>query len=141
VAGKPKRPYLLRALYEWIVDSDLTPYLLVSVDSDQVHVPSEYVSEGKIVLNISPMAVRDLAMEVEAVSFSGRFGGRPFPVFVPMPSVMAVYAKESGEGMMFDPEYATEQNAPEPPPDTPGGPAAPDPDKPGGGGGHLKVVK
>jgi stringent starvation protein B len=108
-------------LYEWIVDSDLTPYLLVSVDSDQVHVPSEYVSEGKIV--------------------SGRFGGRPFPVFVPMPSVMAVYAKESGEGMMFDPEYATEQNAPEPPPDTPGGPAAPDPDKPGGGGGHLKVVK
>ena len=84
MASKPKRPYLLRALYDWIVDSELTPYLLVSVDSAAVQVPADYVSEGKIVLNVSPMAIRDFMVEDEAISFSGRFGGKPFPIFVPM---------------------------------------------------------
>ena len=65
----PKRPYLLRALYDWIVDSELTPYLLVTVDDASVQVPSEYVSEGKIVLNVSPMAVRDLDLGQDAVAF------------------------------------------------------------------------
>ena len=129
MAAKPKRPYLLRALYDWIVDSELTPYLLVSVDSASVQVPTEYVSDGKIVLNISPMAIRDLELGLEAVTFSGRFGGRPFPVHVPMASVQAIYAKESGEGMMFDPEYPAHDEEPEPP----------EPDKPAAG--HLKVVK
>jgi len=135
LAAKPKRPYLLRALYDWIVDSELTPYLLVGVDSDSVQVPSEYVSEGKIVLNVSPMAVRDLDLGLDAVSFSGRFSGRSFPVHVPMASVMAIYAKESGEGMMFDPEDSPDAadsgdgEQPDPPPADPG-PA-----------GHLKVVK
>ena len=132
---KPQRPYLLRALYDWIVDSELTPYLLVAVDDASVQVPSEYVSEGKIVLNVSPMAVRDLDLGQEAVAFSGRFGGRPFPIHVPMGSIQAIYAKETGEGMMFEPEQIDPDPAPpedEPPDASPEGPAS---------GGHLKVVK
>ena len=103
--ARPRRPYLLRALYEWIVDSGLTPHILVAVDSDAVQVPADYVSDGQIVLNVSAAAVRDLDLGDERVSVSGRFGGRPFPVVVPMASVLAVYARESGEGMMFPPEY------------------------------------
>jgi stringent starvation protein B len=122
----------LRALHDWIVDGGLTPYLLVGVDSEQVQVPSDYVSDGKIVLNIAAEAVRDLQFENDSVSFSGRFGGRPFPIFVPMASVLAIYAKESGEGMMFEPEYEKGGDEPNPPdPPTPEKPAA----------GHLKVVK
>ena len=131
----PKRPYLLRALYDWIVDSELTPYLLVTVDDASVQVPSEYVSEGKIVLNVSPMAVRELDLGQDAVAFSGRFGGRPFPIHVPMASIQAIYAKETGEGMMFEPENIEPDPAPPEgePPDA--GPDTPSP------GGHLKVVK
>ena len=134
----PKRPYLLRALYDWIVDSELTPYILVTVDDVSVQVPQEYVSEGKIVLNVSPMAVRDLDLGQDAVAFSGRFGGRPFPIYVPMASIQAIYAKETGEGMMFEPENIE----PEPPGADPQ-PPEPDPPKPDGPapGGHLKVVK
>ena len=111
MSSRPKRPYLLRALYDWIVDGGLTPYLLVAVDSPDVQVPVDYVSEGKIVLNLSPAAVRSLEIDTDEVSFDGRFGGKPFPVRVPMPSVVAVYAKESGEGMMFDEEYASDPQA------------------------------
>ncbi len=103
---RPKRPYLVRALYDWIVDSDLTPYLLVQVDAPDVVVPQEFVEDGRIVLNISPIAVRALALENDIVSFSGRFSGKPFNVVVPMRAIAAIYAKESGEGMMFEPEYA-----------------------------------
>ena len=133
MAQKPKRPYLLRALYDWIVDSDNSPYLLVAVDSDAVRVPSEYVSEGKIVLNIAPMAVRDLDLGNETIRFSGRFGGRPFPIEVPLSSVQAIYAKETGEGMMFEPEYS-DSDEPEPP-------EPPQPPAPTSSAGHLKVVK
>ncbi len=131
----PKRPYLLRALYDWIVDSELTPYLLVTVDSESVQVPMEYVSEGKIVLNVSPMAVRDLDLGQDAVAFSGRFGGRPFPIHLPMSSIQAIYAKETGEGMMFEAENAGPPEDPEPPASGP-----PDSDS-SPSGGHLKVVK
>lgn len=127
----PKRPYLLRALYDWIIDSELTPYLLVTVDDESVQVPQEYVSEGKIVLNVSPMAVRDLDLGQEIVTFSGRFGGRPFPIHIPMGSIQAIYAKETGEGMMFEPENVESE-----PPEV--DPPEPDPPAPGG---HLKVVK
>jgi stringent starvation protein B len=129
MASRPKRPYLLRALYDWIVDSELTPYLLAAAEGDSIQVPGEYVSEGKIVLNISPMAVRDLDLGQDAVSFSGRFGGRPFPVFIPMANVLAIYAKESGEGLMFEAENMNPDDPPTEPPE------APPPT------GHLKVVK
>ena len=77
---RSRRPYLLRALYEWIVDCGLTPYLLVSVDAETVRVPVDYVTDGKIVLNLAPAAIRELDLGNDFVSFSGRFGGRPFPV-------------------------------------------------------------
>lgn len=99
-----KQPYLLRALYQWIVDNNLTPYLLVGVDSDAVQVPRDYVSDGKIVLNVSPSAIRDLDLGDRQVAFSGRFAGRSFPVQVPIENVLAIYARENGEGMMFTPE-------------------------------------
>ena len=154
MATLPKRPYFLRALYDWIVDSGLTPYLLVSADSDAVQVPREYVSEGKIVLNVSPDAIRDLVLGDETVAFSGRFGGRPFPIAIPLANVQAIYAKETGEGMMFEPEYGdgagdgTPDDDPpsDPSPDSPRdrSPDAPTdspPEKTPPGGGHLKVVK
>lgn len=104
---RPKRPYLIRALYDWIVDNDLTPYLLVQVDGPDVVVPQDFVEDGRIVLNVSPAAVRSLALENDVVSFSGRFSGQAFNVVVPMRAIAAIYAKESGEGMMFEPEYAS----------------------------------
>ena len=140
MVSKPKRPYLLRALYDWIVESDLTPYLLVGVDSDSIQVPRDYVSDGKIVLNISPVAVRDLLLGEHEVTFSGRFSGRAFPVVVPLSNVMAIYAKETGEGMMFEPEEAYSGGPDDTPPeDGTSGPPA----RSGGseGGSHLKVVK
>jgi stringent starvation protein B len=137
VSKKPKRPYLLRALYDWIVDSDLTPYVLVNAEAADVSVPAEYVNDGKIVLNVAPHAVRELAMDTTALSCQCRFSGQPFPVYLPMGSIEAIYARETGEGMAFESEQFPE------PPD--GGPdsAGPgdDSDKPSGGGAHLKVVK
>lgn len=111
------RPYLLRALYEWIVDNGLTPYLLVNADYEEVEVPRQYVEKGQIILNISPMAVQGLTLDNKWVSFSARFSGRPFSVFVPTPAVLAIYAKENSKGMFFQPEEADE--TPPPPPKTP----------------------
>lgn len=99
---KSRRPYLVRALYEWIVDNHLTPYLLVHVETEGVDVPSEFVTDGRIVLNASASAVRDLRMENEAISFSARFAGVPRNVNLPMRAVLAVYARENGQGMFFD---------------------------------------
>ena len=99
-----KRPYLLRALFEWILDSELTPYILVDAANSNVNVPQQFVSDGKIVLNVSPAAVRNLSFDNDHVRFNGRFSGTPFAVEVPMAFVLAIYAKESGEGMMFDTE-------------------------------------
>jgi len=106
VKAKSKRPYLVRALFEWIVDSGLTPYILVAADDRAVIVPQQYVSDGKIVLNVSGAAVRDLNFGDEFVTFDGRFSGNSFAVEVPMGQVLAIYAQETGEGMMFDPEEA-----------------------------------
>ena len=111
------RPYLLRALYEWILDNDLTPYLLVNAGESGVVVPTQWISEeGKIVLNIAPSAVQDLLLETEAVRFKARFQGTPLDVHVPVAAVEAIYAKENGKGMIFsNDEEATDQ-----PPDPPG---------------------
>lgn len=97
-----RRPYLIRALNEWILDNDLTPHLLVAADAHGVDVPSQFVSdEGKITVNISPSAVRDLVMDNELVSFSARFSGKPYTVSMPPGAVLAIYARENGEGMLF----------------------------------------
>lgn len=107
----PSRPYMVRALYEWIVDNDCTPYVLVNAEVDGVLVPQEFVSDGQIILNIAPGAVRELLMTNTEIEFNGRFGGRPMHVYVPIAGVMAIYARENGQGMVFE---AEENPAPEP---------------------------
>lgn len=98
------RPYLVRALYEWIVDNDCTPHLLVNADHAGVQVPDGFASDGQIVLNVAPSAVRQLQMDNQAISFEGRFGGVPHSLHVPSAAVMAIYARENGQGMVFEVE-------------------------------------
>ncbi|WP_290907117.1 ClpXP protease specificity-enhancing factor [Halomonas sp.] len=95
------RPYLARALYQWLVDNDLTPYIVVDAEQPGVEVPRQFVQNGQIVLNLSPGAVRDLFMENEALGFSARFGGQPMRVMVPNSALVAIYARENGVGMVF----------------------------------------
>jgi len=120
------RPYLLRAIYDWIVDNNLTPYLLVNAEQEGVQVPEQYVEKGKIVLNVSPRAVQALDLANERITFSARFAGRPMEVNVPVTAALAIYAKENGQGMIF----TDEDDGDEPPPS---------PDKPNRP--QLKVVK
>jgi len=95
------RPYIARALYQWLLDNDLTPYIVVDAEQAGVEVPRQFVQNGQIVLNLAPTAIRDFAMENEAVSFSARFGGRPMQVMVPIEALIAIYARENGVGMVF----------------------------------------
>lgn len=94
------RPYLIRALYEWCTDNGLTPHLAVRVDAS-VQVPQEYVKQGEIVLNISFDATSALKLGNEFIEFKGRFGGVPRDICVPIQQVMAIYARENGQGMSF----------------------------------------
>lgn len=98
------RPYLVRALYEWIVDNDCTPHLLVNAEYPGVQVPPGFASDGQIVLNTSPSAVRHLHMDNQAVSFDGRFGGVAHTLYIPAAAILAIYARENGQGMVFDME-------------------------------------
>ena len=127
------RPYLLRALYEWIVDNGCTPHIIVDATVSGVDVPSQYVKDGQIVLNLSPSAVIELQLGDDSVSFNGRFGGRPTDVFIPISAVLGVYARANGQGMAFD-----HDDDRTPPPDT--GAKAPPPVR-RGGQPSLKVVK
>ena len=133
------RPYLVRALYEWIVENDCTPHLLVKSDYPKVQVPQGFASDGQIVLNVSPSAVRNLHMDNEAVSFDGRFGGVPHTLYVPSAAILGIYARENGQGMMFDLEDAFEVDD-EVEPDDDGPPPGTEPPRPTGRP-SLKVVK
>src|SRR5690625_3448505 len=95
------RPYLVRAFYEWITDNGLTPYILVDIEREGLQAPLEYADSGKLVLNIAPRAVRNLQVDNEYITFNARFGGNARDVFVPMPAVLAIYARENGQGMLF----------------------------------------
>lgn len=106
------KPYLIRAIYDWIVDNNMTPHILVNVQYPGVQVPMEYVVDNRIVLNISPQACRGLHLENDRIIFSARFSGVTFQIFVIPASVLAIYAKENGRGMEFGEEY----NEPPPPP-------------------------
>lgn len=99
------KPYFIRAVYEWIVDNELTPYLLVNAEHQNVEVPQEYVNAGRIILNISPKACRGLHLENDKVVFTARFSGQTFQIYVDPDAVLAIYAKENGRGMEFGPEY------------------------------------
>lgn len=133
------RPYIIRALYEWILDNELTPYLLVNAELENVMVPGQYVKDGQIVLNISPSAVMRLDLANDAISFNGRFGGVATDIYIPVGAVVGIYARENGQGMVFDPEEPPEPPEPTPPeePDSPGEGGKVKP----GGKPALKVVK
>lgn len=96
-----QRPYLVRAVHEWICDNDETPVILVDITHPGVSVPVDYASDGRIVLNVSPAATHDLQLGNDVIAFSARFGGKPFSVEVPVASVLAVYSRESQHGMLF----------------------------------------
>lgn len=122
------RPYLIRALFEWINDNDQTPYVLVNTDTPGIEVPRQHIQDGKIILNIAPRAIQELDLGNEYITFSARFSGVSMIVRIPVNAVLSIYAMESGEGMVF-----TEIDGSDTPPeDTP----PEKPDKP-----TLRVVK
>lgn len=151
------RPYLLRALYEWIADNGMTPHLLVDAMRPAVQVPAHAVKEGKIVLNVAARAVSHLEMGNDFIRFSARFGGVSHPVSVPVGAVLAIYARETGQGMALPEDASLEETAldeapeqpesasppqlsavPSDPPDgDDDGPHTPTPRR----GGHLRIVK
>jgi len=121
------RPYLLRALYEWITDNGMTPHVLVDAEIEGVEVPAHVIQKGKVVLNIASGATEHLLLHNETICFKARFSGKPYPINVPMEAVIAIYARENGQGMMF-----AQDDKPPPPVD---GSDDPPPKS------HLSVVK
>ena len=96
------RPYIIRALYDWILENQCTPYVLVDAFGEGVEVPQDHVKDGQIILNISPTAVQSVSISNEAIEFNGRFGGIPKKVLVPIKFILGIYAKENGQGMIFE---------------------------------------
>jgi stringent starvation protein B len=151
------RPYLLRALYEWIADNSLTPHLLVDATGPSVQVPRHAVKDGRIVLNVAQRAVAGLEMTNETIRFSARFGGVSHSVSVPVSAVLAISARENGQGMALPPESDDAESATDMPLDAAddGGPAlelvqdSGEDARPGGDDepptpprrGHLRIVK
>jgi stringent starvation protein B len=130
----PNRPYLIRAIYDWILDNQMAPHLLVNASHPGTLVPAGFVQDGRIVLNISPTAVRGLVLGNERIGFSARFGGVSMEVSVPPAAVLGIYARETGRGMLFG-DDETERAEGQPPRDEPEPPAPPR-ERP-----TLKVVK
>jgi stringent starvation protein B len=137
-AMSPNRPYLLRAFYEWIVDNDCTPYLVVDASYPQVKVPQQFVQNGQIVLNVLPSAVSNMLLGNDTITFNARFGGQPFALYIPVKAVLAIYAKENGAGTVFTLEEEEEDAELFDEPFEHDAP--PEPTKPKKGS-HLKVVK
>jgi len=100
----PNRPYLLRALYEWILDNAMTPHLLVDTLVQGTVVPQNYIENNKIILNVGPDAVRELVLGNDLITFNARFGGKSCQLSVPIGAVIAIYARENGKGLIFEPE-------------------------------------
>jgi stringent starvation protein B len=143
-----RRPYLLRAMHEWMIDCGHTPHVIVDATQDGVEVPKAFVTDGRIVLNLSPGATQGLSLGADLVEFSARFSGNAHYIRIPLNAVLGIYARETGEGMVFQEEGPTAPGPETPAPgDGPrGGPSG------GGGGGKpaaapaakrptLKVVK
>ncbi len=111
----PTRPYMVRAIYQWIEDNELTPYLMVDATADNVQIPVEHVQDGRIVLNIASRATGNMSMENDYINFSARFGGVSQEIWVPLTAVLGIYAKENSQGMFFDPNeydnYEPEEDA------------------------------
>ncbi len=107
------KPYLIRSIYEWIIDNSLTPHLLVDAENTNAILPTEFIEDGKIVLNIRPEAIQGLSLGNEEIEFNARFSGKPMHIVTPITAVLAIYAKENGKGMIFDQE---DNDGDEPPP-------------------------
>jgi stringent starvation protein B len=122
-------------MHEWMVDNDFTPHLVVDAKRDGVRVPAAHVKEGKIVLNVSPTATRALTLGNDVISFEARFGGVSQQILVPVMAVLGIYARETGQGMVF----GEDDSAPPPPPE--GGAPAPASPEPSARRGKLKIVK
>ncbi len=105
-----QKPYLIRAIYEWLLDNTATPYLLVNTSYPGVKVPEDYINDNKIVLNILPDAVQHFQADNQWISFSARFSGKPMELFIPIEAVLGIYGKENNQGMFF-----TEDEVPPPP--------------------------
>ncbi len=127
MAMTSSQPYLLRGLYQWIVDNDMTPYLLVDASQPDVQVPRQFIEKDKIILNIAPRAVTSLELGDVLVWFDARFSGKPMRVQFPVEAVLAIYSKENGQGMVFN----DNRTSPSSPDDTPTKPTRP----------NLRVVK
>ena len=146
-----QRPYILRALYEWIADNSMTPHVLVDARAPGVRVPAHTVKDGQVVLNVAERAVARLEMDNDALRFSARFGGVSQSVVVPIAAVIAIYARETGQGMALPPDIQTEAGSEEtgemdaapsalPEPSVDPSDPSPQPDPPKRGG-HLRIVK
>jgi stringent starvation protein B len=109
------RPYLIRALYEWIVDNQMTPYVLVDTEMPGVNVPRQYIEDGKIILNIAANAVQSLKITNQIIEFEASFGGIPTKIYAPVRAVLAIYARENGRGMVFPQDIDEEETDPPPP--------------------------
>ena len=116
---RSNRPYLLRAFFDWIVDNDCTPYVVVDAHHAGVEVPQSYVTDGQIVLNVAPRAVSNFILDLEILAFSTRFGGMPIDIQVPVTAVVGIYSQENGQGMVFEHEPSDDL-----PPTPPSGPKA-----------------
>lgn len=106
------KPYLIRSIYEWIVDNDLTPHLLVDAENSNAILPQQFIEDGKIILNIRPQAIQGLILGNNEVQFSARFSGKPMNIVAPVTAIMAIYAKENGKGMIFDQEDEEPESTP-----------------------------
>ncbi len=131
------RPYLIRAIYDWIVDNDCTPHVVVDAGAEGVSVPQQYVTNGQIVLNLAPRAVMAFHMDLDAISFNTRFGGVPTDIHIPTRAILGIYARENGQGMLF-----SDDEGPDPePPDGNDAPDREDGGKSAPARPSLKVVK
>lgn len=127
----PSRPYLIRALYDWLLDNSLTPYIMVDANFPEVSVPQQFVNDGKIILNIAPSAIAGLAMGNHVIEFKARFSGISYHIIVPMMAVAAIYSYENGRGMVFNEEEDDTDGSPPPSGTTPAKSRPP----------HLRVIK
>lgn len=126
---KTSRPYLVRAIFEWINDNDCTPHILVDANYKGVNVPRDKVTDGQIVFNIGPSAAVSLILDNNCIRFTARFNGVPQDIYIPVMAVMGIYARENGQGMVFDMEVSE----PDPTPEEAPAPVRPRP--------TLKVIK
>ncbi len=137
----PTRPYMVRAIYQWIEDNALTPYLMVDATAENVQIPTEHVQDGRIVLNIASRATGNMSMENDYIHFSARFSGVSQEIWVPLIAVMGIYAKENSQGMFFDPneyeDYEPEEDSVRPSTQNPTAVPKPKPNNKAG----LKVLK